>query len=58
MQPSIIVHGGAWDIPAEQHDAHREAFFGINQRLFQKLEDFPRPVIAAIENAPPIAAWK
>ncbi|MEJ2210628.1 MAG: isoaspartyl peptidase/L-asparaginase [Anaerolineae bacterium] len=23
MQPSIIVHGGAWDIPAEEHEAHR-----------------------------------
>ena len=24
MQPSIIVHGGAWDIPPELHDAHRQ----------------------------------
>jgi beta-aspartyl-peptidase (threonine type) len=23
MQPSIIVHGGAWDIPPELHEAHR-----------------------------------
>lgn len=23
MQPSIIVHGGAWDIPPDQHEAHR-----------------------------------
>ena len=23
MQPSIMVHGGAWDIPPEQHEAHR-----------------------------------
>ncbi|HSJ56988.1 MAG TPA: isoaspartyl peptidase/L-asparaginase, partial [Anaerolineae bacterium] len=23
MLPSIIVHGGAWDIPTEQQDAHR-----------------------------------
>lgn len=22
-QPSIIVHGGAWDIPPDQHEAHR-----------------------------------
>jgi beta-aspartyl-peptidase (threonine type) len=22
MQPAIIVHGGAWDIPAEEQDAH------------------------------------
>ncbi len=28
---------------------HREAFFAINATLFQKLEDFPRPTIAAIE---------
>jgi len=24
MRPSIIVHGGAWDIPAELHQAHRQ----------------------------------
>jgi beta-aspartyl-peptidase (threonine type) len=24
MKPSIIVHGGAWDIPADLQDAHRE----------------------------------
>lgn len=24
MQPSIIVHGGAWDIPPDLHDAHRQ----------------------------------
>ena len=24
MQPAIIVHGGAWDIPVELHDAHRQ----------------------------------
>jgi beta-aspartyl-peptidase (threonine type) len=24
MRPSIIVHGGAWDIPPELHDAHRQ----------------------------------
>ncbi len=24
MQPSIIVHGGAWDIPPEEHGAHRQ----------------------------------
>lgn len=24
MRPSIIVHGGAWDIPQDLHQAHRE----------------------------------
>jgi beta-aspartyl-peptidase (threonine type) len=24
MRPSIIVHGGAWDIPADLHEAHRQ----------------------------------
>jgi beta-aspartyl-peptidase (threonine type) len=24
MQPAIIVHGGAWDIPTELHEAHRQ----------------------------------
>lgn len=23
-RPAIIVHGGAWDIPADQHEAHRK----------------------------------
>ncbi len=23
MKPAIIVHGGAWDIPADEHEAHR-----------------------------------
>lgn len=40
--------GGA-DIAELKTRTHREAFFGINQRLFQKLEDFPRPTIAAID---------
>ncbi|MBL8939001.1 MAG: enoyl-CoA hydratase/isomerase family protein [Archangium sp.] len=40
--------GGA-DIAELKERTHREAFFGINQRLFQKVEDFPRPVIAAID---------
>ncbi|MBE2253468.1 MAG: enoyl-CoA hydratase/isomerase family protein [Myxococcus sp.] len=40
--------GGA-DIAELKERTHREAFFGVNQRLFQKLEDFPRPVIAAID---------
>ncbi|MCU0696838.1 MAG: enoyl-CoA hydratase/isomerase family protein [Myxococcaceae bacterium] len=40
--------GGA-DIAELKARTHREAFFGLNQRLFQKLEDFPRPTIAAID---------
>ncbi len=28
---------------------HKEAFFAINATLFQRVEDFPRPVIAAID---------
>lgn len=40
--------GGA-DIAELKGRTHREAFFGLNQRLFQKVEDFPRPVIAAID---------
>jgi beta-aspartyl-peptidase (threonine type) len=27
MQPAIIVHGGAWDIPVELHEAHRQGTF-------------------------------
>ncbi len=40
--------GGA-DIAELRERTHTEAFLGINQRLFQKVEDFPRPVIAAID---------
>jgi enoyl-CoA hydratase len=40
--------GGA-DISELRERSHVEAFYGVNQTLFQKLEDFPRPTIAAIE---------
>lgn len=40
--------GGA-DIAELKTRTHAEAFWGINQNLFQKVEDFPRPVIAAID---------
>ncbi len=37
------------DVVELRERTHREAFFAINASLFQKLEDFPRPTIAAIE---------
>ncbi|MCA2977204.1 MAG: enoyl-CoA hydratase/isomerase family protein [Myxococcaceae bacterium] len=37
------------DIAELKARTHREAFFGLNQALFQKLEDFPRPTLAAID---------
>src|SRR5688572_15024127 len=37
------------DIAELRERTHREAFFAINATLFQKLEDFPRPTVAAIE---------
>jgi len=37
------------DVGELRERTHREAFFAINASLFQKLEDFPRPTIAAIE---------
>ena len=40
--------GGA-DIAELRERTHKEAFWGVNQSLFQKLEDFPRPTIAAID---------
>jgi enoyl-CoA hydratase len=40
--------GGA-DIAELRERSHIEAFWGVNQTLFQKLEDFPRPTIAAID---------
>ncbi len=40
--------GGA-DIAELRERTHREGFWGVNQNLFQKLEDFPRPTIAAID---------
>lgn len=40
--------GGA-DISELKERTHKEAFFGYAGKLFQKLEDFPRPVIAAID---------
>ena len=40
--------GGA-DIAQLRERTHKEAFFALNAALFQKLEDFPRPCIAAVE---------
>ncbi len=40
--------GGA-DIAQLRERTHREAFFAINATLFQKVEDFPRPTVAAID---------
>ena len=40
--------GGA-DIAELRERTHRESFFAINATLFQKVEDFPRPTIAAID---------
>ena len=40
--------GGA-DIAELRDRTHVEAFFGVNQSMFQKVEDFPRPTIAAID---------
>ncbi len=40
--------GGA-DIAELRERTHREAFFAINASLFQRVEDFPRPTIAAID---------
>jgi enoyl-CoA hydratase len=40
--------GGA-DIAELRERTHKEAFFGINGTMFQRVEDFPRPVIAAID---------
>jgi enoyl-CoA hydratase len=37
------------DIAELRERTHREAFFAVNGTLFQRLEDFPRPTIAAIE---------
>jgi enoyl-CoA hydratase len=37
------------DIAELRERTHREAFFAVNGTLFQRLEDFPRPTLAAIE---------
>jgi enoyl-CoA hydratase len=37
------------DISELRERTHRESFFAINATLFQKLEDFPRPTVAAID---------
>jgi enoyl-CoA hydratase len=37
------------DIAELKARTHREAFGAVNATLFQKLEDFPRPTVAAIE---------
>jgi len=37
------------DIAELRERTHREAFFAVNGTLFQKLEDFPKPTLAAVE---------
>ena len=53
---AVIVCGSAGkafasgaDIAELRERTHREAFLAINASLFQRLDDFPRPTIAAIE---------
>jgi len=53
---AVIVHGSGGkafasgaDIAELRERTHREAFLAINASLFQRLDDFPRPTIAAIE---------
>jgi len=53
---ALVLHGAGGkafasgaDIAELKERTHREAFFALNASLFQKLEDFPRPTIAAIE---------
>lgn len=40
--------GGA-DIAELRERTHRESFFAVNANLFQQVEDFPRPTLAAID---------
>ena len=40
--------GGA-DIAELRERTHKEGFYGVNQTLFQKVEDFPRPTVAALD---------
>jgi single-stranded-DNA-specific exonuclease len=37
VQPAIIVHGGAWRIPAEEHEAHKNGCRGAAQAGFDIL---------------------
>lgn len=37
------------DIAQLRERSHRDAFFAFNGKLFQQVEDFPRPTIAAID---------
>jgi enoyl-CoA hydratase len=37
------------DIGELRERTHKDAFFGLNAALFQRVEDFPRPTVAAIE---------
>lgn len=53
---AVIVSGaggkafaGGADINDLRARSHTEAFWGVNQNLFQRLEDFPRPTIAALD---------
>lgn len=53
MQPKIIIHGGAWDIPADQHESHRrgiEHALKIGISVLTKTDDALQTVIAIIKD--------
>ena len=38
MMPKLIVHGGAWNIPKQLHQAHTEGCLTAIQQVYPELE--------------------
>jgi beta-aspartyl-peptidase (threonine type) len=49
MRPSIVVHGGAWDMPDEVVEAHIRGCTAVSDRGFELLESGASAVEAVVE---------
>ncbi|NOX88255.1 MAG: hypothetical protein GXO77_04450 [Calditrichaeota bacterium] len=49
MEPKVIVHGGAWDIPAALHQEHREGIKQALEHAQSALKSSDDPLFAVLE---------
>jgi beta-aspartyl-peptidase (threonine type) len=62
--PILLVHGGAWDIPADQLDAHEQGVFDALQEGWRILErggsalDAVETAVVSLENDPAFDAGR
>jgi beta-aspartyl-peptidase (threonine type) len=62
--PILLIHGGAWDIPADQLDAHEQGVFDALQEAWRILErggsalDAVETAVTSLENDPAFDAGR